>query len=47
LCGDLSHWLYFRPLCKLVDCNKQVFKAPGTSGERAQDIEPLDRKRPG
>jgi hypothetical protein len=47
LCGYLSNWLYFRPLFNLVDCNEQEFKAPGTSGERAQDIKPPDQKRLG
>jgi hypothetical protein len=42
--GNLSHWLYFRPLCKLVDCHEQEFKAPDTSGEWAQDVEPPDQK---
>ena len=46
LSTQLSHGLYFRPLCKLVDCNEQEFKAPGSSGERAEDIEAPDRKRP-
>jgi hypothetical protein len=47
LCSHLSHWLYFRPLSKLVDSNEQEFEAPGTSGERAQDIKPPDQKWPG
>src|SRR3990170_4437887 len=35
------------PLCKHVDCNVQEFKAPGSTREGADDVEPPDRERPG
>src|SRR6187399_2020846 len=47
LCCHLSHWFHFWPLCELVDCNVQVLKAPDSTGERAEDIEPPDREGPG
>ena len=40
-------WLCFDLLCELVDCNVQELKAPDSSGEGAEDVEPPDRKRPG
>ena len=43
LSSHLSHGLYFLLLCKLVDCNKQEFKAPGSMGEGVQDVEPPDK----
>ena len=39
--------IHFRPLCELVDGDVQVLKAPDSSGKRAEDIEPPDRKWPG
>ena len=47
LCHHLPHWLHLRPLCKLVDCNTQEFKAPSSTGEGADNAEPQDRERPG
>ena len=47
LCCHLPHWLHFRPLCELVDCDVQVLKAPDSSGKGAEDVEPPDRKWPG
>ena len=51
---ELNRWLsshlspgpYFRSLCKLVDSNEQEFKAPSSTGEGAQDVEPPDRGGP-
>ena len=38
---------HLRPLCELVDCTIQVLKAPDSTGEGPQYVEPPDQKRLG
>ena len=47
LCCHLPHCFHLWPLCELADRNVQVLKAPDSTGEGAQYVEPPDRKWPG